>query len=125
MATARGDDVGNTDLAKAFDALWETLVDVLGPAATATLLRRALKRATSGAPDLGSLVISREQFAYRYTLPPAWLDAAARAPIDPLCVLIGELRPLLVELTGNVVWRRLAGIPELRSCAVFDVENES
>jgi hypothetical protein len=35
-----------------------------------------------------------------------------------MCALIRELLPLLVELTGPVVLRRLEAIPELQPCGL-------
>lgn len=96
-----------------FDRLWSTLADVLGTPAAAVLLRRALKRAVVAAPELGGLAIRREDLGYGYTLPVAW-EADAPEPMASLRALVIELRPLLVELTGPVVVRRLARIPEIQ-----------
>ncbi len=97
-----------------FKLLWEALVDLLGTAATAALLRRAARRAMARAPELGELLIVREDLDYRYTLPPAWGDPAAAETQHGLRQLMVELVPLLVELTGPVVLCHLAQIPELR-----------
>ena len=40
-----GSDPAGTSAAELFDLLWGTLADVLGTAATATLLRRSIRRA--------------------------------------------------------------------------------
>jgi hypothetical protein len=40
-------------------------------------------------------------------------------------VLLSELRPLLVELTGPVVLRRLSRIPELNGYGLLSAEVES
>ena len=110
-------------VAALFTLLWEALADVLGTAATATLLRRAARRASPRYPELTELAISREKLEYRYTLPPAW---AGRADGTPLALreLVGELRPLLVELTGPVVVRRLERIPELRKRGIISPQEE-
>jgi len=96
-----------------FNMLWEALADVLGTAATATLLRRAARRALPRCPQLGELTIERENLEYRYRLPGAWEDPDKILP-PALRELVGELRSLLVELTGPVVLRHLEGVPELR-----------
>ena len=96
-----------------FTVLWEALADVLGTAATATLLRRASRRAVPRCPQLAELAIQRENLGYRYTLPSAWKDAAEDAPIA-LRELVTELRPILIEMTGQVVVRHLEQVPELR-----------
>src|SRR5688572_27423237 len=46
--------------AELFGLLWDTMADVLGTAATATLLRRALKRAGARSADLGGVAIDRD-----------------------------------------------------------------
>ena len=110
-------------IAALFTLLWDALADVLGTAATATLLRRAAQRAAPRCPELNEVVISREKLAYRYTLPPAWADGAEGTPLA-LRELVAELRPLLVELTGPVVVRRLERIPELRERGVISPQEE-
>jgi hypothetical protein len=105
-----------------FKLLWEGLADVLGTAATAVIVRRAARRAASGNPELVDLVIVRETLDYRFTLPQAWTEPAAddRALRD----LVRELRPLLIELTGPVVVRRLAQIPALRERGIVPAGEE-
>lgn len=104
--------------------MWAALVDLLGSAATATLLRRSLKRAVARAPELADLTISRDGLEYCYALPSTWREKARGAGIMGLRELTRELRPLLVELTGPVVIHRLRGIPELEACRLFAPENE-
>src|SRR5689334_877824 len=96
-----------------FALLWDGLADVIGTAATAALLRRAVKGATGRCPELVELVIVRENLEYRYAVPSAWNDRGGATPVA-LRELAHELRPLLVELTGFVVVRHLARIPQLR-----------
>jgi hypothetical protein len=110
-------------VAALFTLLWEALADVLGTAATATLLRRAARRAAPRYPELSELAISREKLEYRYTLPPAWAGGAEGTPLA-LRELVAELRPLLVELTGPVVIRRLERIPELRKRGIIPPREE-
>jgi hypothetical protein len=106
-----------------FELIWVALVDLLGSAATATLIRRSLKRAAERVPGLDGISISRERFEYRYVLPPGWKDNAAGG-LDGLREVARELQPLLLELTGSVVLHRLRGIPELEQCRVFRSEDE-
>jgi hypothetical protein len=106
-----------------FDKLWTTLADLLGSAATATLLRRAAKRAAAAAPELATLVIRREGLGYEYTVPPAWrAEALATAPA--LGALVEALCPLLIELTGPVIVARLDDITELRPWTGAGAERE-
>jgi len=100
-----------------FALLWTGLADMLGTAATATLLRRAAQCALPGAPDLAALCITRESLEYRYTLPESWTSPVSE-PCAALSALARELWPLLVDLTGSVVTQRLAQIPELRALGV-------
>ena len=110
-------------IAALFTLLWDALADVVGTAATATLLRRAARRAAPRCPELAELAISREKLEYRYTLPPAWAGGAEGTPLA-LRELVAELRPLLVELTGPVVIRRLERIPELRKRGIISPQEE-
>ncbi len=110
-------------VAALFTLLWEALADVLGTAATAMLLRRAARRAAPRCPELSELAILREKLEYRYTLPPAWAAGTDGTPLA-LRELVAELRPLLVELTGPVVVRRLERIPELRERGVISPQEE-
>ena len=89
-----------------FAALWDALADVLGTAATATLLRRALMGAATE-PGLEGVFIARDDLTYVYRLPTAWSDAKSETGRDALRVLAGQLSPLLAELTGAVVLNRL------------------
>jgi hypothetical protein len=109
--------------ADAFALLWTTLADVIGPTATAALMQRSVKRASADEPELMDLVIAREQFSYTYHVPRSW-TAMAPAPPAALARVGRELWPLLVELTGSVVVRRLEKEPLLRRCGVIprDVE---
>jgi len=97
-----------TDLtvAQRFTALWDALADVLGTAATATLLRRAMKEVADRAA-LDGLAIERQGFSYGYSVPESWQASYGGKPLEALLHLLDALRPLLVELTGSVVVRRL------------------
>ena len=107
----------------AFAALWTTLADVIGPTATAALIQRSAKRAAHDSPELRDLVITRDRFAYTYAVPRAWKEAST-APPAALTRVVRELWPVLSELTGTVVVRRLRDEPLLRRCGVIpqDVE---
>jgi hypothetical protein len=91
-----------------FVLLWDTLSNILGTAATATLIGRASKRALPSAPALAEISITTKRFIYEYRLPDSWRapdNANAAAAFDRLLV---ELVPLLTALTGQVVVRQLA-----------------
>src|SRR5579864_4385133 len=64
----------STSPAALFTLLWDALVDLLGTASTAALLRRAAHRANRAHPELGEVEVQvvREGLEYRYTLPGAW-----------------------------------------------------
>jgi hypothetical protein len=115
---------GSAELSSAalFVLLWNGLADLLGTAATATLLRRAAKRAAAREPALAELTIVRESLEYRYTLPSTWKDG--RGAEGPMRALVRELLPLLVELTGPIVVRHLAQIPELREGGIVSPPEE-
>lgn len=101
------DEVPNTEAL--FGLLWESLVDVLGSSATASLVRRAAKHAARDTPSLAELVIHRPKFEYEYVLPSAWkLDGR-----ETFQALIHTLVPLLHHLTGPILLHRLQEIPQL------------
>jgi hypothetical protein len=104
-----------------FALLWDTLNDMMGSAATATLVRRALKHVSTRSPGGDSIVIIRERFEYRYVMPDSWKGATSNGLMS-LRGLTHELQPLLVELTGPVVLNRLRSVPELSRCGLFHSE---
>jgi nucleotide-binding universal stress UspA family protein len=107
-----------------FTRIWEALADVLGTAAAATLLRRAARRAQTRHPELAEFVVVRENLEYRYTLPSAWNDRTEGTQ-HALRHLVGELLPLLVELTGSLVVTHLAQVPELRERGIIPPDGTS
>jgi hypothetical protein len=106
-----------------FGILWEALADLLGSAATATLLRRAARRGAIGNPELLELAVDREGLAWVYTCPPAW-NGGSPDHLNGLRALIGELRPILVEMTGAVVVQHLEQIRELRERGLLAPQEE-
>jgi hypothetical protein len=101
-------------VAELLELLWANLADVMGTAATATLLRRAIRRAASSAPMVDGITIVRTQFDYQYSLSESWHQKGDELALQGLRSLIKELLLLLVEMTGPVVVRRLERIPALR-----------
>jgi hypothetical protein len=99
---------------KLFSLMWEALADLFGTATTAVLVRRAARRGTAASPELSELEIAVRDLEYRYTVPHAWTDSAGETP-PALRRLMGELLPLLLELTGSIAIHRLGQIPELRA----------
>jgi hypothetical protein len=95
-----GGDPGETSAAELFALLWGSLADMLGTAATATLLRRAIKQAASQSSRLEPVGVIRNGLDYEYR--------------GELRAVAAELRVLLVELTGPVVVRRLARLAPFR-----------
>ena len=117
MKTGRGPDRVCT-AAEIFEVLWAALSDVIGPTATAALIQRSIKRASETEPGLLDLVIVRDRFTYKYTLPDSWTEAGS-ASAGTLKGLMDHLWPMLTELTGSVVVRRLEEDPFLRRCDVI------
>jgi hypothetical protein len=95
-----------------FAIVWDTLTEVLGTAAVAAIVRRAVGRAAAESPELVDLVVLRENLEYRYALPRGWSENAEQGRIA-FRRLVAEIGRILVELTGTVVIRRLEEIPEL------------
>jgi hypothetical protein len=106
-------DQDATSAAELFDLLWENLADVLGTAATATLLRRAIKAAASNTSWSEPATVARKGLDYEYRLPETWHQPGNEEAVSALRVVAAELRVLLVELTGPVVVRRLARLAPL------------
>jgi hypothetical protein len=100
--------------AELFQRLWDEVADLVGTAATAALVRRALKRASAKEPELAALVLRREGLGYGWVLPAAWHDAERRDAVEHLRRLVhDDLHPLFRDLTGPVIARRLAQAPDL------------
>ena len=61
--------------ARIFELVWDTLVDVLGTSATATLFRHAIRnvraKGLSGV-DMTGFDVIRDRLEYRFVLPPSW-----------------------------------------------------
>jgi len=107
-------DQDATSAAELFDLLWGSLADMLGTAATATLLRRAIKQAASQTSWSEPVVVIRNGLDYEYRLPETWKQPGNEKALGAFRVVAAELRVLLVELTGSVVVRRLARLAPFR-----------
>ena len=113
-----GNDQDGASAAELFDLLWETLADVLGTAATATLLRRSIKQAAARTAGSEPIIVVRNGVDYTYCLPAAWKQPANDEAVDVLRIVAAELRVLLVELTGPVVIARLGHLALLRKWGI-------
>ncbi len=100
-----------------FELLWVTLSDLLGSAATATLLRRSMKALLSRSPELEALLITREGFEYRYVSPESWRAYSAET-LSTFRDLAGELSPILYDLTGIAVAHRLDNLVQFRRSGI-------
>ena len=107
-----------TSAAEVFDVLWESLADVVGTAATATLLRRSIKQAAARTAWSEPVVVARHGVEYTYRLPETWKQPGNAEAIGALRVVAAELRVLLIELTGPVVVRRLARLAPFRELGI-------
>ena len=107
-------DQDATSAAQLFDLLWESLADVLGTAATAILVRRAIKQAASKTSRAEPVIVARDGLDYKYDLPETWKQPGNEEALGALRVLAAELRVLLVDLTGPVVLRRLGRLALFR-----------
>ena len=104
--------------AELFDLLWESLADVLGTAATATLLRRAIKRASSETSWPEPVIVARTGPDYEYRLPETWRQPGNEEALSALRAMATELRGLLIELTGPVVVSRLGRLDSFRKLGI-------
>jgi quercetin 2,3-dioxygenase len=112
-----GDDAARHSGTVLFNMLWEALVDVLGSATAAALVSRAARRAQPRSPELVELAVVRVDQQYACSVPPSFDQT--EGPPAALCVLLDEIRPLLTQMTGQVVLRHLDQRPELRGWATF------
>jgi hypothetical protein len=124
MVFVSRNDQDVTSAAEVFDVLWESLADVVGTAATATLLRRAIKRAASQTSWSEPVTVARNGLDYEYRLPETWKLPGNEEAIGALRAVAAELRVLLVELTGPVVVRRLSRLAPLLKLGI-DFSEES
>jgi len=110
------EDAGSA--AELFELLWESLADVLGTAAAATLLRRAIKRAARHGSPAELVTIIRKGPDYEYQLPETWRQPGNEEAVSALRAVAVELRMFLIELTGPVVVRRLARLASFRKLGI-------
>ena len=108
--------------AELFDLLWENLAELLGTAATATLVRRATKRLAAEAPAPPMVSVTRNTVTYQYEVPESWRRAADPDALRVLRAFAKELGVLLTRLTGSVVVERLEREPRFRESGVSFVE---
>jgi hypothetical protein len=95
-----------------FALLWQTLSNLIGTPATATLLRRGLKRAAQRRPVLAAVDITRAEHDYVFTLPQDWEGGEEEAAREDLRALFVELHALARQFTGSVIIRRLKAVKE-------------
>lgn len=107
-----------TSAAELFDLLWESLADVLGTAAGATLLRRAIKQAAARTAWSEPVSVTRNGLDYEYRVPETWKQSGNNEAVDTLRIVAAELRVLLVELTGPVVVERLSRLAPFRKFGI-------
>ena len=119
-----GNEQDGASAAELFGLLWETVADVLGTAATATLLRRSIKQVAARTAWSEPVIVTRHGLDYTYRLPEAWKQPANDEAIDMLRTVAAELRVLLIELTGPVVVTRLGQLAPLRKWGI-DFSDES
>ncbi len=92
--------------AELFTLVWKGLAEVLGTAATATLVRRAATRAAATTPDLPSVIVNRNAVTYEYEVPAIWRRPDDARALDSLRTLVGELGLLLRESPRDAARQR-------------------
>jgi hypothetical protein len=95
---------------------------VLGVPATATLLRRSLKRAAAREPAAALVQVLRDGFDYRPVTPDGWSQGSTPEGRAALRALFAELYPLLRELTGPLLVRKLEQLPALQQSGLTPQE---
>jgi hypothetical protein len=107
-----------TSAAGLFDLLWKSLADVLGTAAAAIILRRAIQQAAPRDASAERVVIIRNGLEYEYRVPQSWTQPGNDAAVDALRRVCAALRVLLIELTGSVVVNLLGRLAPLRKWGI-------
>ncbi|MBA3464326.1 MAG: hypothetical protein H0T46_30520 [Deltaproteobacteria bacterium] len=92
-------------------------MDVIGTAAAATFLRRAIRKAAQRRPELEAIEITKNRLDYDYLLPDDWKHG--RTNLAALAELSCDLEELLLDLTGTVMVRRLRSIALLTDAGLF------
>jgi hypothetical protein len=123
MSRIRGDQRLNHEVTagEVFALLWNAMADILGTGATATLLRRAIRKVAERRPDLKGLTIRKEALKYAFTIPDSWNEPQTTA-MDALRDVTQALRPMLAELTGRVVLRQLEKLELLKEHRIMTEE---
>ncbi len=119
-----GEGAAPSTAAAIFTALWGAIADVLGGAAAATLVRRAVKRTREAHPELDQLVVAKVGLEYTYFVPPTWNAAGITAPASLQAVSL-ELCRTLDAMTGPLMLQRLSAIPELQGHGLFSNEERT
>jgi hypothetical protein len=117
MRTSDGDN-GARSAAELFDLLWDSLADVLGTAAAAVILRRAIQQAALHTAPAERVVVVRIGLEYQYRVPEAWTEPGNDEAVNALRSVAAALRVLLVELTGPVVVDRLGRLAAFRKWGI-------
>jgi hypothetical protein len=107
-----------TSAAELFDLLWECLGDLLGTAAAAIILRRAIQQAAFHPACSERVIVARHGLEYEYRVPETWKQPGNDEAVDALRVVAAALRVLLVELTGPVVVNRLGRLAPFRKWGI-------
>jgi hypothetical protein len=97
------------------------MANILGTGATATLLRRAIRKVAERRPDLKGLTIRKEALKYAFTIPDSWNEPQT-TEMDALRDVTQALRPMLAELTGRVVLRQLEKLELLKEHRIMTEE---
>jgi len=113
-----GTDKVASSAAELFDLLWESLADVLGTAATAIILRRAIQQAALRTACSEQVIVARNGLEYEYRVPETWKQPGNDEAVDALRAVAAALRVLLVELTGPVVVSRLGRLGSFRKWGI-------
>ncbi len=103
-----------------FAAVWDVLTDLMGPSASASLMRRAIKRGLARHPGLSGLVIHRPGLEYECVIPEPWRGDGTGH--DELGELVHHLVPLLTELTGSIAVQRLQAVSILARAGLIGTE---
>ncbi len=110
------------EVPQAFEAIWTTLVDILGAPTATTVVRRSARRASVTHPTLAGLTIRRGVLDYEFDVPASWRESQSDSTAD-IAALAAEVRIVLEELTGVLVIRTLNEHPTLKALGWFCPED--
>lgn len=98
---------------EALRALWTAVAEVIGSAATAVLIRRAIKRAARQYPSLDDLTVELQEFLYQLRIPEHWDAPPDAETAEAIRALIAAFTEIARQLSGEILIRHISRLAVL------------